>query len=111
MRLWLITIHHCAGLWMLAQPHAGPAYLPFRSCRTKCGDLLMKPTVLLILVCSLLPLTAFCQSGFFSNWEDRVRATSSKQPAWPVPVIGSASTIVQLARTDFVRQYTSTHTL
>jgi hypothetical protein len=28
-----------------------------------------------------------------------------------VPVIGSSSTIVQLARTDFVRQYTSTHTL
>jgi len=28
-----------------------------------------------------------------------------------VPVFGSPSTIVQLARTDFVRQYTSTHTL
>jgi hypothetical protein len=71
----------------------------------------MKPTVLIILVCSLLPSTVFGQSGFFQNWEDRVRATSAKQPAWPVPVIGGSSTIVQLARTDFVRQYTSTHTL
>lgn len=71
----------------------------------------MKPTTLFLLVCSLLPSTAFGQSSFFHNWEDRVRSTSAKQPAWPVPVIGGSSTIVQLARTDFVRQYTSTHTL
>ena len=71
----------------------------------------MKPTTLFLLVCSLLPSTVFGQSGFFHNWEDRVRSTSAKQPAWPVPVIGGSSTIVQLARTDLVRQYTSTHTL
>ncbi len=57
------------------------------------------------------PVNRLAQSGFFHTWEDRVRATSAKQPAWPVPVVGSSSTIVQLARTDFVRQYTSTHTL
>src|SRR5437899_12721176 len=71
----------------------------------------MKPAILLTLLCSLLPSTVLAQSGFFHNWEDRVRATSARQPAWPVPVIGAPSTIVQLARTDFVRQYTSTHTL
>ena len=71
----------------------------------------MKPAILLTLLCSLLPSTVLAQSGFFHAWEDRVRATSTKQPAWPVPVVGSPSTIVQLARVDFVRQYTSTHTL
>ncbi|MBB5318089.1 transporter [Tunturibacter empetritectus] len=71
----------------------------------------MKPAVLLILLCSLFPSTVLAQSNFFHAWEDRVRATSAAQPAWPVPVVGSPSTIVQLARTDFLRQYTSTHTL
>jgi hypothetical protein len=71
----------------------------------------MKPAILLTLLCSLLPSTVFAQTGFLHDWGNRVRATSAKQPAWPVPVVGSSSTIVQLVRTDFVRQYTSTHTL
>ena len=50
------------------------------------------------------------QTGFFKTWEDRVRATSARQPAWPVPVVAPSSVIVQLARVDFVHQYTSTHT-
>lgn len=49
--------------------------------------------------------------NFFSKWEDRVRTTSANQPGWAVPVISSPSGIVQLVRTDFVRQYTSTHFL
>jgi hypothetical protein len=64
-----------------------------------------------MLLSSLLPSTVSAQSNFFHAWEDRVRATSARQPAWPVPVVGSPSTIVQLARLDFVRQYTSAHTL
>ncbi|MEO6801981.1 MAG: transporter [Granulicella sp.] len=71
----------------------------------------MKRLVLITLLCSLLPSTILAQTGFFHSWQDRVRATSAKQPAWCVPVVGSSSTIVQIARTDFVRQYTSTHTL
>ena len=51
------------------------------------------------------------QSSFFHAWEDRVRATSAQQPGWPVPVIAPSSVIVQLARVDFVRQYTSTHSV
>jgi hypothetical protein len=47
---------------------------------------------------------------FFHAWENRVRATSEQQPAWPVPVATPTAVIVQLARFDLVRQYTSTHT-
>jgi len=50
------------------------------------------------------------QTGFFKAWEERVRATSARQPAWPVPVVAPSSVIVQLARVDFVHQYTSTNT-
>lgn len=50
------------------------------------------------------------QSGFFKSWEDRVRATSARQPAWPVPILSPSAVIVQLARVDFLHQYTSTHT-
>lgn len=55
--------------------------------------------------------TISAQTGFFHAWEDRVRATSAAQPGWVVPVVTPSSVIVQLARADFVRQYTSTHTL
>jgi len=54
--------------------------------------------------------SARAQSGFFSEWEGRVRKTVSEQPAWPVPVITPSSGLVQLARFDAVRQITSTHT-
>src|SRR6266851_2654776 len=83
----------------------------FPEALTICGGYVMKNAILLTLFCSLAPSTVVAQTDFFHAWENRVRATSAKQPAWPVPVIGSPSTIVQLARTDFVRQYTSTHTL
>lgn len=59
---------------------------------------------------SLACSTVFAQTGFFHSWQDRVRATSAAQPGWVVPVVAPSSVIVQLARFDFVRQYTSTHT-
>jgi hypothetical protein len=48
-------------------------------------------------------------SNFFTKWEDRVRATSAKQPSWPVPVISPTPQLSQLVRTDVVHQYTATH--
>lgn len=66
----------------------------------------------------VLPLLALsCGVGhtqsndLFSNYEHRVKLTSAEQPAWPVPVVAPSSGIVQLARFDFVHQYTPTHTL
>jgi Putative MetA-pathway of phenol degradation len=47
------------------------------------------------------------QSGpaeFFSSWEDRVRDTLSQQPSWPIPLVTASSGLLQVARTDFVRQ-------
>lgn len=48
-------------------------------------------------------------TNFFSRWENRVRATSAKQPSWPVPVISATPQLSQLVRADVVRQFTSTH--
>ena len=39
-----------------------------------------------------------------------MKITSAGQPGWPVPVVAPSSGIVQLARFDFVHQYTPTHT-
>ena len=50
------------------------------------------------------------QLNFFGQWEHRVRATSSQQPAWAVPVFTPSSGLVQLIRFDAIRQYTPTHT-
>lgn len=73
----------------------------------------MRHLVLSIIVVAQVVSGSRClaQDNFFSKWEARVRTTSAKQPGWAVPVITPSSGIVQLARADFVRQYTSTHTL
>src|ERR1051326_3095307 len=54
--------------------------------------------------------TSHAQEGFFSSWEDRVRATVAEQPSWPVPVVTPSSGLVQLFRTDFVRQISPVET-
>lgn len=43
-------------------------------------------------------------SGFFTSWEDRVRSTLAQQPSWPIPLVTASSGLLQVARTDFVRQ-------
>ena len=43
-------------------------------------------------------------TGFFTAWEDRVRDTLSQQPSWPIPLVTASSGLLQVARTDFVRQ-------
>lgn len=55
--------------------------------------------------------SAHAQSSFFSDWENRVRKTSAQQPGWVVPVIAPSSGLVQLARTDIVRQYAPAGTM
>jgi hypothetical protein len=58
----------------------------------------------------LFPSLVCAQTGFFTSWEDRVRTTSAKQPAFPIPVIAPSSQLVQLFRFDVLRQITPTHT-
>jgi hypothetical protein len=73
---------------------------------------LAKAACVPLIAMALLSLSggSYGQNNFFQSWEARVGATSARQPAWPVPVATPSSGIVQLARLDFVRQYTSTHT-
>jgi hypothetical protein len=66
-------------------------------------------TILGIVLAQCFP-AANAQSGFFAQWERRVKKTVSEQPSWPVPVATPPSGLVQLARFDAVRQITSTHT-
>jgi len=50
------------------------------------------------------------QENFFSNWEHRTSATQAKQPAWPPPLITTYVGLIQVGRSDFVRQTASNHT-
>ena len=70
----------------------------------------MKPLSLARTMIALLALASFAyaQDGFLSSWEDRVRTTLAEQPAWPTPLVTANSGLVQLFRTDFVRQITPT---
>jgi hypothetical protein len=71
---------------------------------------IVRTAALSILLLSFAGSVMHAQNGFFQAWESRVRATTARQPSWPVPVAAPTAVIVQLARTDFVRQYTSAHT-
>ena len=71
---------------------------------------MIKSATRIVLFVLLGSSVTFAQTGFFKAWEERVRATSARQPAWPVPVVAPSSVIVQLARVDFLHQYTSTDT-
>jgi hypothetical protein len=48
-------------------------------------------------------------SNFFDNWEARATATQSLQPKWMVPVVSSYPMLIQVFRSDFTRQISSTH--
>ncbi len=43
-------------------------------------------------------------SGFFKQWEARASATQAKQPGWAVPLVTTYTGLIQVARTDIVRQ-------
>jgi hypothetical protein len=72
------------------------------------------PSLLLSLcLISLSSTAAFAQTtstNFFSAWENRVRATLSRQPSYPIPVIAPSSQMVQLFRFDYVHEYTPART-
>jgi outer membrane putative beta-barrel porin/alpha-amylase len=62
-----------------------------------------------VFVCAMVmvggsTLCAAQNDGFFSAWEDRVRDTLAQQPSWPIPVVTASSGLLQVFRTDFVRQ-------
>ena len=63
-----------------------------------------------IVLFSAVSIHCFAQRSFVKSWEKRVRATSSQQPGWAVPVFAPSSGLVQLIRFDAVRQFTPTHT-
>jgi hypothetical protein len=72
----------------------------------------MKPpraTLLLLAILAFSPV-AVAQGGLFTSWENRVRATVAEQPGWTVPVVTPSSGLVQLFRTEFVRQITPSET-
>jgi Putative MetA-pathway of phenol degradation len=60
-----------------------------------------------VAIAAVASLPCGAQSGtseFFTNWEDRVSATLAQQPAWPIPVVTASSGLLQVVRTDFVRE-------
>ncbi len=81
----------------------------------------MPPKARLPISLCLLALSssaAFAQSAstqptstnFFSAWQNRVRATLSRQPSFPIPVIAPSSQMVQLFRFDFLHEYAPART-
>ena len=49
-------------------------------------------------------------SGFFNQWQARASATQASQPSWAVPLVTTTTGLIQVARTDIVRQTAPTLT-
>jgi hypothetical protein len=54
--------------------------------------------------------TNAASSGFFNQWLARTSATQAKQPAWAVPLVTTYTGLIQVARTDIVRQIAPSRT-
>lgn len=48
------------------------------------------------------------QEAFFEKWEARATQTQARQPAWCPPVAATFVGLIQVARTDFIRQISPT---
>jgi hypothetical protein len=55
--------------------------------------------------------TGTAQRGFLAQWRARASATQARQPGWAVPLVTTTTGLIQVARTDFLRQITPTHTI
>jgi hypothetical protein len=49
------------------------------------------------------------QQNFFTQWQARASATQALQPKWAVPVVSPYPMLIQVFRSDFTRQISSTH--
>ena len=57
-----------------------------------------------LFLCVFIATMAHAQGNFVDKWEARTTATQSKQPAWSPPLVTTFVGLIQVARTDFVRQ-------
>ena len=64
----------------------------------------MTKTVALFLCVFATTLALHAQDSFFDKWEARTTATQSKQPAWTPPLATTFVGLIQVYRSDFVRQ-------
>ncbi len=57
----------------------------------------------------LLPLSSalLAQQSLPAQWEQRATQSQARQPAWPPPLITTYVGLIQVARTDFIRQTAS----
>ena len=49
--------------------------------------------------------------GFFNHWQARATATQAKQPGWAVPLVTTTTGLIQVVRTDMVRQIAPARTI
>ena len=67
---------------------------------------MQRKTLLLLSLLVFAPWIS-AQTGFIGSWEQRASATQARQPAWPPPLITVYVGLIQVARTDFIRQTAS----
>jgi len=70
----------------------------------KLSTRLASAAALLSVLTTASTLSVSAQSNFLSQWQARASATQAKQPGWAVPVISPYPMLIQVFRTEFVRQ-------
>jgi hypothetical protein len=67
-------------------------------------------SLLLLAGAAATSTTLQAQQGFIESWQARATATQNAQPHWVTPLVTVTPRLEQEFRTDFVREYTPTHT-
>jgi hypothetical protein len=60
-----------------------------------------------VLALFVAPAANYAQGTIFSQWQAGASQVQSQQPEWSVPLVRQYPSLIQVARTDFVRQITA----
>jgi hypothetical protein len=67
----------------------------------------MRNSLMLIFTVLTLTVPLIAKQSFTAQWEQRASQAQAKQPAWPPPLVTTSVGLIQVARTDFIRQTAS----
>lgn len=67
----------------------------------------MRRTILIIFTTLAIQPLLMAQDAFISQWQQRATQTQMKQPAWAPPLVTAYVGLIQVYRSDFIRQTAS----
>lgn len=87
---------------------AAACHAPVDSSHAEIEVKVLRKEILLFTVL-IIGLPVCAQDDFAGRWENRATQTQARQPAWPPPLVTTYVGLIQVNRSDFIRQTASNH--